>query len=335
MCATFYLVSCWQVTVADEVAPTINAIKFRPNTAVGVQEWKAYPDRDGVNLAPVWGTTHYFGPAPIGTKDYARVGATALNDRVKGVDYSQIDFVVSAYDRFGTLAQAPNARKVSPAYFEFRVTGQGGATLGVDSGDIPSFDFSKVSNNGGAGGFADVLSTRAFYADDERHKSVMVPPSPGEPSDNPYWYIVTNTPNAALPASLDPPGPGPGTPMPNKSMDTGFWASMAGKGQPFATNQKAAKNADAAYPDGLYTVSIATEDLWGRRTVRDANVLLSNFERGVKMGKAAYRNDQALVVTGGEQYLAGQSVDIYVVAVDSLGSVPWHHVGQHESIRRD
>ncbi|MBX9628616.1 MAG: cadherin-like domain-containing protein [Gemmataceae bacterium] len=306
------------VVVADQIKPTIRSLDFRRNKDEKlVINVNANTQRKREDIART--TAHYFTTsAAIDTATYKRLGryATGVNaagDKTKpGNDESaKIDFVVSAYDQFGTPAN-PGTRLLNPLAFELRVAGREPNTNASDSGVVRSFDFSKATGPQlGINRFFNVANTGTFYETDKDHQSVMVPGA-AKPSD-PFYYVLTNSPNLELTAG-NQPAAGAGIKLPGTS--TKMWNTIAEKGHGLYWINDAAKNAAAAYPDGLYTVTVTARDLWGNPATLEEKVLLTNWQRTVVTDgkKQVYKDTEVVNVTGGEQYLASQQVKIYVLS---------------------
>ena len=318
--------------VVDAVRPIVNTIDFRLDADNGSKSFVKNPNTAQAVLEKVRDTDRYFqNQVSIGPAQYRQLGryavATASNGKTSGPNSdnnSQIDIVVSAYDQFGDFAHT-GTQKLNPASIDFNVIGLPGdqITGNVNSGTIRSFDFSKVTGTPtpGVNDFFTLQKTRVIYENDKTHNSVTVATDPAGDADNPFWYIATNTRNVYQPSGKQP-AMGEGMALSKESGP--YWSTRGEQGNAFGAINSAASNATAAYPDGPYWVRVEATDLKGNNSdFKYANVLLTNWQRTIKTGKAAYRNDQAIVVTGGEQYRAGQAVDLYIIPADTFfGLVP-------------
>ena len=314
------------VVVADEVIPTINSLDFRRNIDEKLV-LRGDPGTQRSSADRVRTTAHYFtSTVTIGdTTPYRHLGryAPAVNADGKRTkpgdnDNADIDFVVRAYDQFGTRA-SPGRQRLNPFAFTLSVTGREPNTEGSASGTVQSFDFSKAFGPPpfGITRFFNVSSTRTFYENDANHNTEMVPTA-AKP-DDPYYYILTNNTNLNLATANQPPL-GNGITLPGSSPPS--WSSRAEKGHGLYWVNVAPNNAAAAYPDGLYTVVVYARDLPGAQASRGEKVLLTNWQRTVEIdpNKKIYRNTEVIPITGGVQYLAQQNVNLY--AIVQGGAVP-------------
>lgn len=307
--------------VVDTIAPTVNKIDFRLDADNGtkIDPRLKDPKTGQPILEAVRNTDRYFQDvATIGQVEYRQLGRYAVAKSQSGAtsgpksdNNANIDFVVSAYDQFGDVDDI-GTQKLNPASFEFNVKGVPGdkATKDIDSGNIRSFDFSKVTGTPtpGVNDFFNIPKTRVIYENDQTHNTVF----PVGDNSDPFWYIVTDTPNV-LKAATQQPEMGAGMPL---SKDPGGrWSSLAAKDKPFGVFASATSNATAAYPDGTYWVRVRATDLNGNTSeFHSENVLLTNWKRTIGTDKLKYQPTDAIKVTRGDQYLANQNVDIYVMA---------------------
>ena len=306
--------------VVDEVAPTVTDIAFRPNIDDGTKALIKDPDTGQPLLQRVRDTPRYFkDTVTVGNDTYVQLGKYAVATSAKGTKNgpkdlanARIDFVASAFDTFGSKA-LPSTQKLNPASFQIRVSGAEAATQAANSGWIRSFDFGKVPSTQGVNDFFSIDNTRVLYENDTKHNSVMVPTDQGGDPAQPYWYILTNTPNAELPANKQPDvGSGLKLMPGNRGY---YWNSLGKQNTTFHSGNaaEATNNATAAFPDGLYNVTVRATDLSGNAGEKSVKIMLNNWTETVKMSKAVYGGFEHLVVAGGEQYRANQSVNIYLL----------------------
>lgn len=175
--------------VVDTVKPTILSIDFRLQSDDYIVRAGDLAEREK-EKSRYFSDTVTYGATPdqlrvVGRMAVARdANGTRLSKTGENTfPESRIDFVVTAYDQFGPLAQ-PNSQKIHPAVFKFQVkeVTLPGAT-GADSGWITAYEF-KTFPGHGIKDFFSLLKTRAIYENDTSHSTKM---------DGPFSYTVTNS----------------------------------------------------------------------------------------------------------------------------------------------
>jgi VCBS repeat-containing protein len=298
--------------VVDEIKPTVASIDFRVNADDPTLAKNQKTER-------VRNTVRYFQDTVTYGQDAVRVvGANAVaraadGKRVSGRgDGAEIDFVVEAFDQFGSKA-SPGEQRLNPLSFDFTVTGK---AFKQTSGKVASFDFSGFPKEG-IDGFFQLKTARAFYENDTNHDSVMSVAGPD--ARGPFFYAVTNSPrvNAAEGKA--------GKPTDFASVANGgyAWRSDAKAGSTFypGAASQAKNNAASAYPDDIYNVTVRATDLADLTGEKTVTILLNNWQRTLTTDKAAYAANEEIKVAG-SQFRARQDVNFYLVPVTKDGDKP-------------
>ncbi|MCI0699598.1 MAG: M23 family metallopeptidase [Planctomycetia bacterium] len=274
------------VIYPDVLAPTIDTIAFR----LGSDDELGNKGGGGDTAELRRSTAHYFNGTvvvnSVGSQPLTRLGRNATvvaanGDDIGGAEYL-IDFVVNAYDRFAIAGQTSET-KLNPNKFDFTAAGR---KWGASSGIIQSFDFTGFPNYEGIGDFIHRENTRSAYENDQDHNSSLT---------GPFWYIITNTPDATRIGPPPPGGPAPGAIFAdNRELR---WNSLAPAGHAFSSQEFADDNAHAEYPDDIYDITVGVSDLQGLRTTKTVTVVLSNWDRTVVTDKGVYGNNEAVTIT--------------------------------------
>lgn len=315
--------------VVDEIRPTVSKIDFRINLDNGTGALF-----NNGQLERVRNTPRYFQQTQtVRGETYRRLGRLATSEPVEpnnrtrplgpnsgpdNYDNTQIDFVVSSFDRTGPQG-SPNAPLLAPYSFTLQVNGRGGPTAGVESGVVQSLDFDHTKTPTGVGSFANLPITRTIYENDKAHNTVWVPTDPGGDPLNPFWFILTNTRNANDPPSKQP-GIGSGFSLQTVNRESS-WNTLARRpaadnnfaDPPFSGGLNASKMSEALYPDGLYDIRVTAYDLQENNGVKIEKVLLNNWTQKLDLNNVIYTPNDLVSVAGGENFVPGSAVDLYLV----------------------
>lgn len=301
-----------QPALSDTRKPTVTDVYFRLATDDDFVPQPFNPDRE----SPRMNARYFNSQVTVGGQTLTRLGAYASALAVDGSVSlpgqttwfsgtrinANIDFVAAAYDAVGTQAGAGPAQ-LNPARFEFSVTSQTWPWVGTTSGVIPSFNFSGFPTYDGVLSVVNPNLARVVYENDFAHNSQLT----GQ-----FFYNLTNTPGD---------GRVGGVAAAHRDL---YWNSDAAAGQPFAGGGPggtvdATNNATSAYPDWLYNVTMRAYDLSGNASdPKTVAVLLTNWQRTV-VTAANINANQQITVTGGDQYRANQSVNLYVLPAANQG----------------
>lgn len=273
----------WLTSLNDTVRPTVsNDIKFR----------RAADDSNGTTT-PVPGQAGMFNEAPSQTHHYffevdaanrLVIGALGPMRDAQGnnaAGSSDFDIIASMSDQ--VLA---GGVQVGVKRTWFRATGQrwAGDTLWVNSHWFAGEFFGAGQDYNS---FYSSALTRVIYENDAQANSTQF---------GPYWYTLTNESGDNVVQLAD---------------RNRFWNSNVSSGRPWNDPANdAARNANAQYPDDVYTIRVSAQDEAGNETEASRTVVLANWARDVRMGLAPNGDIRVL---GGSQYTANQSVPLYVV----------------------
>jgi hypothetical protein len=218
-------------------------------------------------------TSHYYGPAAGSGPIW--VGRRADTADALGNPAAGATGVVDLVVR-ASDGFAAGADRLGVYKLGFAVAGQ---TFGAGTGYVPAVEFAAVN----PADFA-TAAARRTYENDWRNDSGAA-----------FHYTVTNA--AAAPGTFD----------------AGGWNTQARAG--FAWNDKAefaAGNADAAFPDDVYDVTVTAADESGNVATRTFPVLVDNWDQAVAPGRPGYAAGEPIDLTGGG-YRAGQAVPVYLL----------------------
>ncbi len=303
--------SQFDLTGKDATAPVVESIQFRlqddDNRGANWQNPPPRGDAFGGQETLRTSARYFSRTVTIGGGDQpVHVGryATAANQNGKQVSRggpnklanANIDFVVNAYDLFGT-----GTTKLNPQTMRVSIAARGEGRPAVDA---LAFDFGRLPETTATGVFISGETTRTLYENDATHDSKLV---------GPFFYIPTNTPNTSR-VEYD-------TDL--TKLDRGkFWNSDTAGAWNSKDSKDAQRNATARFPDGVYDVTVTVTDYAGNTGRRTAPVLVQNWERTVSVSSGTYEPGQVIEVTGGEGYLSRQGQRLNLVAVPVTGDTP-------------
>jgi hypothetical protein len=251
----------------------------------------------------------------------ARAATAAVNNTV-GTGSGQIDIIGEIWDQFGPQGNVVlNSNKLGVQDVWFKIQGPNATTNWVHS-----FSFAGVflDDRGIYGAMAPPDDYRAFRTSELTRTVYEYDQFSRSTQSNSSWYIVTNTasvngtPNLVVAASRT-----------NGTDRDRFWNSTVAAGNPW--NARAAppgaapaatSNATSEFPDDIYTVTIAADDAAGNEGDKTVSILLDNWQQTVTTTANQYAPNQNVIVNGGAQYRANQTVDIYAIPIARGATAP-------------
>src|SRR5262249_39488351 len=198
---------------------------------------------------------------------------------------------------------APGPYRLTAATIRFEATGLRVVTPPPAPLQVAGFNFKQVAGIGtsAVAYFSNFYRTRAIYTNDVDRDSGAL---------GPFYYTVTNTTSRS--ATFGTTGQ---FPTGVNFAQNYYWTTNAQKGQPWnggAPVPKALRNANSAFPDDLYQVTVTAADLANNTGSQTVLALLDNWEQKIFINPTAPAvSGGSYVITKGVQFLPNYDLHFY------------------------